>query len=442
VKFLSIVFVPLVLLTLAPRVLNAAGGAAVPAVTAAATDASNKDERGGRVTGSLGVGFDSFQEKYSIVDDDTLDSITEFRSRLSLGYTTGTFFKDYFLVEGRTMLGDDSYETTGRLKITKLLQASGAARIGFDCDVTRRTFMDNSSYEYANDYTRLYVSAYLKKVINDGVSFRLSERLEQQHFDERTDFDYNHVRNSVSLAGDFDWGLTTYLNTGVRFTTMSIPDSTEIEYWTLIPTLEFRHDAGLYKRFVIHSSAERREYDNEGIRSPFWAILALCTGQWPITDSFSLLLENDLEFYNYDSNSDVYFDYAENRSALLVNFNRSWTTRVGAGPTYGFFTSHLSQEDEYKENGAKISAAYSGGTRAWISLDYETGRRNYSAYYSGDDEAIFSDYTYNRFSFFANVKLWNGLSASGLLDYQPEDHEREGDDATATLFSLSVDYIF
>lgn len=409
---------------------------------AAGNDAKSDRQNGGRLTGSLEAGFDSFQERYSIVDEDTLDSITEFRSRASLGYMNGTFLKNYFHLEGRTLIGDDSYETTGRINFTKLFQASGTTRFGFDGDATRRTFRDNSSYDFANDYTRIYFRTYLKKAFNKSFSVRLSDRFEHHNFDERTEFDYDYLRNRITLAGEFDWDLTTYVNAGIGFTTMSIPDSAEIEYRAFTPSIEFRHDAGLYKRLVLHSSLERRHYIHETTRSSFWAAFTAFSTQWPLADSYSVTFDNDLELYNYGSNSDVYFDYAENRSAMLLNYNRSWSLRLGAGPTYGFFVSDYSHEDEYNEYGGKFSLEYNKGTQAWISLAYEPGRRFYSAFTAGDDEAIFSDYTYHRISAFSNVKLWDGVSLSGLLDYQPEDHEREGDDATATLFSMSVTYIF
>ena len=162
-----------------------------------------------------------------------------------------------------------------------------------------------------------------------------------------------------------------------------------------------------------------------------------------MADSYSFSLENDLEYYNYDSNSEIYFDYVEDRTALLLVYDRSWSLRMAMGPTYGFFASDFSFEDEYNEYGAKISAEYSRGARAWISLAYEPGHRKYSDPSGGDEEdLLFSDYTFHRISAFSNIKLWDGVSLSGLLDYQPEDHEREGDDATATLFSMSVTYIF
>ena len=361
---------------------------------------------------------------------------------MSLGYITGTFLQDFFHVEGRTVLGDDSYETTGRFKLAKRLSNERYFGIGLDGEIARRTFRDNSSYEFANDYTRYYFRAFLKKVLGDVVSVRLSEHFENQDFDDRTEFDYDYLRNSVTLTGEFDWGITTYLNAGLTYTSKSIPDSTGIGYGAVTPTVEFRHDSDSGRRFVLFSSFEHRNYNDDDIRSSYRALFAVSSVRWPISGPFAVSLGNDVEYYDYKDNSEVYFDYVENTNALLFNYDRSWSARFGIGPTFGFLASDYSGEDEYEEYGVKCTVEYNKGTRAWVSLDYENGKRSYSAYTGVRTESIFSDYTYNRVSLFSNFKLWNGLSLSGLLDYQPEDHEREGDDASATLFSFSVTYIF
>ena len=326
--------------------------------TAGGRDSTITGGYGGRLTGSLGAGFDSFQEKYSIVDEDTLDSITEFRSRLSLGYMTGSYFKDFFHLEGRTVLGDDSYETTGRFKLAKRLGNKRYFRVGIDGEIVRRTFGDNSSYEYSNDYTRYYFRTVLKKAVSDVVSLRLSERFEHQDFDERTEFDYDYIRNSLTFSGELDWDLFTCLNTGITLTTKSIPDSTEIGYTSVSPSVEFRHDAGVNKRILALSSIERRDYNDGGVRSPYWAVFSLTSIRWSIKGPCDISLGNDAEYYNYDSSSDVYFDYLENTSALLLNYSRSWAARFGAGPTYGFFVSDYSAESSIGRENHHLHSTY------------------------------------------------------------------------------------
>jgi len=399
---------------------------------------------GVRLTGSVGAGFDSFQEKYSIVDHDTLDSVNEFRSQATLGILSGNFLRNYFLLEGRVQYGDDTYETGGRLKFNKLLFA-GASRIGFEGLASRRSFGPHSSYHYPNDYDRVFVRAYFKQTLGSAFALRLTDRYEFQDFERRTEFDYDYRRNKTSLAGEFDWNLTTFLDMQVSLVTMDVPDSTEIEYQSFVPSVEFRHIAGLYQRLTVLAAVERRDYVSGSPRSSFFSVIGSITGEWPYTERTSILLLSDLEWYSYDFKNPVYFDYVENRSALLLKLNHTYTLSVGAGPTFGFLDSQISAEDEYREFGAKLALEYNRGATAWVSFSYEPGKRTYKSFTSStvDQEfALFSDYSYHRLSLFANVRIWGGVTFSGFVNYEPEDHKREGDDATATLISLSLNYFF
>jgi hypothetical protein len=415
----------------------------LPVASASQNIGGSTAPTGVRLTGSAGIGFDSFREKYSIVDRDTLDGVNEFRTRLSLGLAAGTFARDYFLLEGRVQYGDDTYVSGGRLKLMKLL-FRGATRLGLEGDYARRQFGDNSSWQFPNDYDRLFVRGYFKQSLGRYFALRLTDRLEYQDFEHRTEFDYDYHRNRVSLDAEFDWNLTTLLNMGMSFATMEIPDSTEIEYQAFGPTFEFRHFGGLYQRTAVQAALERRDYVAGSPRSSFMSVLAFLIAEWPIAQTMSVLLENDFEFYRYDYSDPVYFNYVENRTALLLKMNPSFNLSYGAGPTYGFLESRVSGEDVYRELGAKLALEYNRGAVAWVSFAYEPGKRSYAAFTDAtgiaDDVSLFSDYTYHRLSLFANVRVWDGLSFSAFFDFSPEDHEREGDDATATLVSLSLTY--
>ena len=155
----------------------------LPASAGSQSVSGENQKRGLRLTGSIGAGFDSFQERYSIVDRDTLDSVSEFRTRFSLGLMTGTYLRDYFLLEGRAQYGDDTYETSGRLRFTKLFGRRADSRVGFESDYTRRTFGDNSSYQFPNNYDRFFLRGYFKQNFNRSFALRITDRLEYQNFE-------------------------------------------------------------------------------------------------------------------------------------------------------------------------------------------------------------------------------------------------------------------
>jgi hypothetical protein len=381
------------------------------------------------------------------VDRDTLDSVNEFRTQASLGLLAGTFFRDFFLLEGRVRYGDDTYETSGRLKFTKTYW-SGSSRIGLDGFYTRKTFGRESSYQFPNNYNRVFLRGFVKQSLGPSFALRVTNRLEIQDFARRSEFDYDYRRNKLSVGGEFDWDVTTLLDMRVTHVVMVIPDSTEIEYQSLIPSFEFRHMAGFNDRFSLQAAFERRDYVFGSPRSSFWEIFGSLIGERSFAYRMSLLLHSDTEWYRYDFKNSVYFDYLENRTALLLKYNRSYNLSIGAGPAVGLLRSDISDQDVYRELGVRTAFEYNSGARAWITLTYEPGKRTYQAFNAssadpaGEDFSLFSDYTYHRLSLFANVRIMRSLTFSGFVDYQPEDHKREGDDATATLISFSLTATF
>lgn len=430
------------------RVLRLLIVAAVGTITVSAARVATGQTaiESGRFVGAVEVGFDSFQERYSIVDEDTLDSVNEFRSRARIGYTRGAVIGNYFLLEARGLLGEDNYETAGRLRWTRRLP-SITSTFQIETDVTRRGFHKNSTYQFPNDNLRTSARAFFRKAAGHRLSLRLTNYLENVDFDQRTEFDYDYLRNVATLSADFSAGIYTGVGIGLRYATMSVPDSSEIEYGAWQPIAELRWTPEAHKRVALSGSTERRSYGDIATRSSFWLFLASGGVEWPVHPVWSVELIDEIVMYTYDTNSDAYFGYVENRLAALVNYNPSWYLQAGAGPTYSHLRSQFSTQDEYDEFGARLSLEYMRGAKIWVSATYEPGRRNYLAY-NGEDAltstfaTVFSDYTYHRLSLFVNARVRGGLGISLLADYQPEDHERQTDDATATLFSVGLSYIF
>ncbi len=392
----------------------------------------------GKVSGSITTGFDSFTEKYTIVEEDTLDRLTEFRTRLRLGYTHGSFLKNYLQLQGESLVGEESLESTGRVYF---IRRSDAARFAIDTDLTYRTFRDSSEYSFPNDFLRYNLRTYFQRTIAPGLSLRLTDRLEVLDFDQRTEFDYDYVRNSITLSGDLDRDLTTTYHAAVAFTNKSIPDSTEISYHAWSAAGEYRATMDINRHVYFNLNGERRLYEDKATKSHFWAVLAGATVHPFTRGDFGFGIENTLESYFYDRETDAFFDYVENRTSIIASYFKSFDLTFGLGPTFAFLYSDFSHEDEYTEVGARLRVNYNAGTRIWLSASYEPGHRNYSVDGTGS-EVIFSDFTYHRIIVFASARIWRNLNTNLFLNHEPEDHKIEGDDATATLFSLDLSYSF
>jgi hypothetical protein len=393
----------------------------------------------GRVTGSIESGFDSFTEKYSIIEEDTLDDVTEFQTRIGLAYRHGDRFRNYVIAEGRAVAGNNIYEGEGRLQ---LASSSGPNRFGAIMEGTLRRFRDSTNYTFPNNYERYNLRAFYQRRLSPSFSFAANERLERMDFDKITEFDYDYWLNTVTLSGDMEPSFSSHLHAAVAYSHKAIPDTSEIGYRAIRALCDFSHYPGIYKRIALSLAAERRLYTHKPARSPFWefaADMTLAPFSW---GSWGCAAENYLESSVFDRDTEVYFTYLENRSALLLTYNTSFDFQLRAGPSFAFFSSSGSGVDEYREAGAKISLEYARGIMMWVSCTYERGWRSYPSYEEGDVESIFSDYSYDRLTFFATARIRDRFGLNGFFSHEPERHKREGDDSTITLFSFSLSYAF
>ncbi len=400
---------------------------------------------GGRITGRFELGYDSFSERYTILDADTLDRVNEWRSRLHLGWSRGRILRNYFQVETRALLGQDDSETALALRATRRLPGRPGSRLSVDVDLLRRAFGQNTTLQFPNDYDRFHALTYARIAVAPSVAVRIADRVEVLDYQRRTEFDYDYTRHQVSAAVYYDRSFATTLSGGVRRTSLSIPDSSEIEYTAWTPFVELRTMPSLNHIAWVSAAMERRLYRPEGTRNSYWNILATGGIEWNVRDPMGVVVENRVDWYNYDSETGVYFDSMENRTIVLARYAPTERLRAGLGGAWGRFRSAQSRDDEYNERGAMVRIHYTPSPAAWFDVEYERGRRRYPAYSpdaSIDAESVFSDYDYDRVSVLAGWRFLDGLSLNLFVDYQPEDHEREGDDATATLFSANLSWTF
>ncbi|HEX5132803.1 MAG TPA: hypothetical protein VFX92_09980 [Candidatus Krumholzibacteria bacterium] len=425
----------------APAARLALALAACACVCAGATPAA-----AGRWIGAAELGFDSYTERYSISEADTLSSINEARARLRLGYAAGSIGRNYALFEARQYFGASSQETAAHTLITQRLGRTARVVTHIDGEIARHSYRHNSTYEFPNDYTRAYARVGVRARTGSLVTLRLDDRVEYLDYQRRTEFDYDYTRNVATGVVDIARDPLRSVSGGVRFATMSIPDSSEIEYHSLGPILEFRAFGAPRERVYVTLAADRRTYPDDGTRSSFWAVTGSGLLEVPVARQWSIEMAGDVDDYRYDTVTGAYNDYLESRAYVTGNWF-SGTTRMGAGPAFGWLTSHDAPQDEYRELGVRVALEHIGSGGLYVSASYEPGLRDYSLYSDAGSvvdnaNVIFSDYTYHRVDLFLNARVHGPVWLSAFLDYQPEDHDRDGDDATATVGSFSITYSF
>jgi len=394
---------------------------------------------GRRLLATVDFGFDSFTERYSVVEEDTVENVAEFRSRLDLAYQLGRQGGDYFLLGGTSALGTSSDEYAGRLALG---HRGRSTRLSFEGRLALKRFRENSSYSYGNDYRRLETVFYASRRVGSSDQILLTHYLEGMDFRARTEFDYDYLRSTTVLGWERSTGGLFYARAGLQATSKSIPDSTEIAYKAYGASLEVRKEIDGSRGFEGTVLVERRLYAHKPTRSPFWSLegrFALRPLRW---GAYGLKWETTAELYDYDWDSDVYFSYLETRTALLVTYRPGLLTDLAAGPSFAFLESSYSSMDRYREAGARVEAESSRISSLWVSLAAEVGWRNYEAYSADTEGALFSDFLYYRLDLFLAWKIGRGFSLDGFFDHQPEKHKRAGDDNTTTLFSVDLSYSF
>lgn len=399
----------------------------------------------GSLSGRAEIGYDSFEERYSIVDADTLDRIDEWRSRFHLSWAHGRYLENYFQLEGRALVGQDDAETAVRVRAMRQLPGRLGSRLSIDADFLHRAFSNNTDLQFPNNYNRVLAHSYGRVVISPAVALRVIDRLEVLNYHKRTEFDYDYTRNQISLATEYGPGATTDLSAGIRETSISIPDSMQIEYTAWTPFLIFRSTPSLSHSVFLNANAERRLYRPGSTRLSFWNVVASGRAEWAVKGPIGAALEDNADWYDYDGGTGIYFDSVENRTVLLARYIFDGRIRAEAGGAWGIFRSGQSPDDEYDEFGAVMRASVTPSQSAWIDVEYERGRRSYPSFSPNetfDSASVFSDYSYHRVALLAAWQFHDGLSVNAFFDYQPEDHERKGDDATATLFSANLTWAF
>jgi len=403
-------------------------------IEAAAADASS-----GGVSASINLGFDSFTEKYSIVEEDTVDNTVEFRTRFNLDFIRGNVLDSHLGIRGFVTAGNNSFDESINLDLEHVNEKT---RFGLECYFKNKNFQENTTYSYANNYSRYLAKVFSHVDMGSGMIFRIYNSFEGMDFKKRTEFDYDYLRNTVSTGLAYNSSLSTAISLILNGTVKYIPDSTSINYKSFSGTVEFRRQFGIDKSIYVSLNTERRLYTDKNLRSPYWFALSNVSAQGLFAGRFGVEAENTLESYSYDISSDIYFNYIENKSAILLVYMPSFSFKAGCGPMYSFLRSNSSIEDRYDEIGIKLSLEYLHPGRIWLSSFYELGKRYYDYYGINPEAAVFSDYIFNRFSTFASFRINNHIGLNAFVSHEPLNHKRAGDDTSTTLFSLDMSYSF
>ena len=148
-----------------------------------------------------------------------------------------------------------------------------------------------------------------------------------------------------------------------------------------------------------------------------------------------------------------------NLQLLVIDFEGASTGRLarvegGALPGGGVFAQPRFAEPGpgRRETGIEFGLDWRIGTRTWIHLSDEIGRRQYESAQVETvpvdettaelDDLLYSDYVYNRLTLLVTSEVTRGVAANLFVNWQPEDHRVSSHDTDTRIISGGLEYRF
>lgn len=383
--------------------------------------------------GTVFSGYDSFIDRFTILEEDTLETIHELRAgflaRASIGEESARgLFRNRFSWSNQTI--DETFD--GDLS----LRPGENTRIELRGTLHLKSFREGSDYSFGNDYLQSNARLRIRRRLAGDLWIGWRSRGEIVDYEERTDFDYDYryADTGLEIEGGsfFDRFLRVVATVGRR----EAPDTTELSYRRYIGEVEGRVAAG---RGLIHLFArgDRREYDGSS-RSDYW-ILDCSAGMRIHRDPVSWNLKLETEVLLYDRPDPTFFDTRFLRGGVRLRSPvAGGAAALFAEPRYAVMGCPDYAEERYGEGSVILGLDFSRGTALWLSASWEPGYRSYET----EDNELYSDFSFNRLSLMGSAELGGGMTLSLFLSHDPEKHTRRQDDFSITLVSVELSRAF
>jgi hypothetical protein len=376
------------------------------------------------------LGYDSFIDRYTILEADTFESIQELYGGLSnaLSYRGGA-----------TKAGVNNFFRYGTQTIDELLDADGSVAAGASTSLNLRGmlhwkhFWEGSDYEFGNDFTQANAILRITRKVGGHSRLSVKSRFELMDYERKTDFDYDYRYYDGGLEWDTGVDFNSALRLGIFAGARDVPDSTSLSYDRFLAEIDARFSPASLLSFQLTAAADRKGY-RETARSPYWSIMSYLEISRGETNGMLLSLRGESEILLFDRPDNVYFDTHFLRAGLRAKFQlrQMWTAYVE--PRYATMLCLSFPEERYREISCVIGAEILRINGLWLNLSYEPGMRDYTL----DENSLYSDFRLNRLSAMGSVPLPAESSLNLLVTHEPERHSRREDDFSVTLVSVDI----
>jgi len=387
----------------------------------------------GNFNSNIFSGYDSFIDRFTIVDEDTFDVINDFY----LGFGAEILLrgqKSRFDLRNKFKYGKQSIDESLEL----LLSSRPTKNTGLDLrnSLVMKRFQPGSDYALSNNYTQFNSSLKLKRKFKERYTLALNGRFEALRYEEKTEFDYNYNYMDGGIQFEGNSSLARLFHIAAFFGHKEAPDTTELSYDRLLGVIESSLSLGeLTLRFS--SSADRKDYSSN-VRSSYWYIISnleMSVFEMKKT-TYSLIFDSELT--SYDTESEIYINTHFVRGGFKYKHEIGSLSSIYIEPRVARMFCDSSPEERYVEGSIVLGMDIFDSKWFWLTASYEPGYRDYTL----KNNTIYSDFTINRISIIGSIHLPEKFSIDIFLTHEPEKHSRREDDFSVSLISVELKKTF
>lgn len=392
-----------------------------------AGDASAQSPARWRLRSSAAIAYDSFGQTYTIADKDTLDLIDELSGRVILGVERQG--RTWFDLANSLSVGQEATRDDVHLGLRR--RSNNLDFLLID-DLHLKAWRDLSQYSLSSDY--LSNSARVSVVIwpQRPWRLRLTERLDSAHFEQRTRYNYDYVRNDVGGELERRWGVFSSLRAGYSWGATQVPDSSAIDARTHRVSTGWIQEVGVHT-LTWEQTLERRRYRDPETRSPYFDYQGTLTASAALGSVVRLRPAYRALLIDYDQPDSVYANASEQSIELILEGELNERATLGAGPRGEFRRTENIFDRPYDQWGVKGTLSYLAGSALWVQFSNEVGVRRYR-----DATAFLTDYLYNWTTLILSARLPPRLTFDLFFSLEPEDHDDDRNDTTTILVSTAL----
>jgi len=385
--------------------------------------------RAAELRGRATLGCDTFIDRFTLVEQDTLESVQEFYLGLGGAFSFGTE-KSRAGINNLLKLGTQTIDDNLDVEA-----ASARGRFGIDLrgNVRWKHFQPGSDYEFGNDYLQANTFLRCRRKLGESIRLNLKSRFEAVDYKNRTtfDYDYRYVDGGIELQSGSDFNRSIIAGGYVGF--KDAPDTTALGYRRALAELEARLTSARGVAFHLASIGDRKDY-REKIRSSYWSVTSFLDVDVNVGGDMVWSLKGESELTLFDRPDTIFFNTHFLRGGMKLRRALGATSGVFLEPRYARMICADFAEERYWEGSAILGVDFIRNGDFWINASYEPGRRDYIL----DPNEIYSDFSFNRVAVMASVPLLAGTTLNLLVTHDPERHSRRDDDFSVTLVSADV----